>query len=165
MWATTQRGTSRGNPASGQMVEFFVNDEKRETKQAEQDGRTFRQKVMVPSGVLSVNIEAQKEGDATTRSPKIVRWEGKPPQPKNIEHYTRKTGEVCLMVFRVLDDSNNPVSGETVVIKDKDDERLVYPLDTPSDKNGLVRCSVPMAEEKDIVVMSRGVTKSIRLVP
>ena len=164
MWAIAQRGTSRGNPASGQMVEFFVNNEKRETKQAEQDGRTFRQRVMVPSGVLAVSIEAQREEDATTRSPKIVRWEGTTTKPARVEHFERMEQDKSLLVILVLDGNDNPVAGEPIHIMDKDDPRMVYPLDAPTDRHGFARCEIHIAtQRKEVIVLVRGIQRIVQL--
>ncbi|MEK7082514.1 MAG: hypothetical protein AAB915_02445 [Patescibacteria group bacterium] len=166
MWGIAQR--SRGNPQSGQVIEFFVNDIKVHEVQTEDDGRTTPREVFIPAGVLAVRIEAQPAGDATRRSAgKIVRWEGTAPKPATVKPFVRAEQDKSLVVFLVLDGNENPVSGEPVYIMDKDDPRMVYQLDTPTDRHGFVRCEIPMPanREKDIVVLVRGIQESIRLYP
>ncbi len=162
VWGLAQRG--RGNPTAGQLIEVFVNDIKVHEAQTEEDGRTAPHEVLVPAGTLTVKIEVQPIKDATRRHGKVVRWEGTAPKPQSVKPFTRAEKDKSLVVLLVLDGNENPVAGEPVYIMDKDDPRMVYQLDTPTDRHGFARCEIPThGVEKDIIALVRGIQESIRL--
>lgn len=165
VWAIAQR--NRGNPIAGQLIEFFVNDIKVHEAQTEEDGRTPPREILVPAGTLAVRIEVQPAGDATRRHGKVVRWEGTAPKPASVKSFTRVEQDKSLVVILVLDGNENPVAGEPVYIMDHDDPRMVYQLDTPTDRHGFARCEIPMPanQEKDITALVRGIQEQIRLYP
>lgn len=165
VWGVAQR--SRGNPTSGQLVEFFVNDIKVHEAPTDDDGRTVPREILVSAGTLAVKIEVQPAGDATRRHGKIVRWEGTAPKPQSVKPFTRAEQGKSLVVILVLDGNENPVVGEPVYIMDRDDPRMVYMLDMPTDRHGFARCEVPMAanQQKDITVLVRGIQEQISLYP
>lgn len=182
VWGVAQRG--RGHPVSSEMLEFVINNSKIDQAQTEEDGRTPAREILVPAGTLAVKIEVQPAGDATRRHGKVVRWEGTAPKPKTVKPFTVPSksrgrydasaeiydgdGEnVSLVVILVLDENENPVSGEPVYIMDKDDPQMVYPLYAPTDRHGFARCEIPMAanQQKDIFVLVRGIQEQVRLYP
>lgn len=185
--ATAQR--SRGNPTAGQLIDFFRDDIKFHEAQTEEDGSTALREIAVPAGTLNVKIGAQPAKDASRRHSKVVRWEGAAPKPASVklftmpiksrgrydasaETYENEYGgdgqDVALVVILVLDGNENPVAGEPVFTMDKEDPRMVYQLDTPTDRHGFARCEIPMAgnkQKRDIFVLVRGIQEKISLYP
>lgn len=135
--------------------------------QTEDDGRTPTINVDVPAGVPAIKIGAQPAGYATRRHEKIVRWEGTAPKPARVDYFERleHNNRHHLIIVHVLDSNENPVSGEPVHIIDKDDQRMLYTLDAPTDQYGFARCEILVSKtrEKDIFVLVRGIQTPIRL--
>lgn len=161
MWAVAQR--SRGNPLAGQQVEFFVNNEKVHQIQTNDDGRTPRYECVVAVGTPAVNAEAQPAGDATRRAGKPVRWEGTAPKPAKIQYFVRREAGYWTIAVRILEENGNPVQGEPILVHDPDDFRVLFALDTVTNRYGQVTFRNAPGGAKTIVVMARGIQETIRL--
>lgn len=163
-WAIAQHG--RNPPAEEVSVEIFVDNRPIETLTTQPDGRTVDKPYTSEPGVTAVTLEAQEAGYAGRRSPrKIVRLEvARSAKPASIEPFKTRDpqrADHLLIVLLVLDENENPVQGETVHIKDPQDSRFIYPLDTTTDRSGMIRFSVPIEEERDITAIIRGLEEEI----
>lgn len=170
-WASAATASGRGaTHAIGQSVDFLINGIKERTEITNDEGRTPPLTFTIPAGKTSVTLGAQITGDPTTYKPKtIVMPVGAvlKLKPAAIKSFTRAEQDKSLVVILVLDGNENPVAGEPVYIMDKDDPRMVYQLDAPTDRHGFVRCEIPMAanQQKDILVLVRGIQEQVRLYP
>lgn len=150
----------------GQPVEFLVNNNPYSEAESRHDGRTLSREYTSPEpGIIEVTLEAQIKGNAAVRSKKIPRVEVRTTQAASIKHFKvkdpDKDGNV-LVALRVLDKDGMPVQGAIVNLLDKAHPKMVYDLEKPTNRAGLMNFSVSAEPIRDVVVLIHGIEERIR---